>query len=61
MVAPVLDLTAHLDGYAIWHEGEVVAVWKTQVCARAAMKLAESAGRDSNAMLAACLASRRVA
>jgi hypothetical protein len=56
---PDLDLTAHFDGYAIWFEGELAGVWKTQVCARAAMKLAESAGRDSNAMLAACLAQAR--
>jgi hypothetical protein len=53
------DITGHLDGYAIWFEGKVVAVWKTLVCARVACRIAQAGARDSNAALAACLATAR--
>jgi hypothetical protein len=53
------DITGHLDGFAIWFEGEIVAVWKTLVCANAARKLARSAAERSDTLLEACLADRR--
>lgn len=53
------DITGHPDGCAIWFEGQIIAVWRTLVCARAAMKLAQSAAGESNALLAATLAKMR--
>lgn len=46
------DITGHPDGFAIWFEGEPVAVWKTLVCAGAARNLAHKAAESVPSMLA---------